>query len=179
MESIENIGLEAENVILRSITLEDTYNILKWRNHPSVKKNFCLQEDLKEETHLAWFQNKILKREVVQFIIIDKTSNQPVGSTYLRDIDHKNHKAEFGIFIGEEMARGKGIGTSATKLIVQYGFEELGLHKIYLRVFTNNTSAIKAYEKAGFVYEGTAKDDIRLPNGNYQDITFMSIINKA
>ena len=159
MESIENIGLEAENVILRSITLEDTYNILKWRNHPSVKKNFCLQEDLKEETHLAWFQNKILKREVVQFIIID---NQPVGSTYLRDIDHKNHKAEFGIFIGEEMARGKGIGTSATKLIVQYGFEELGLHKIYLRVFTNNTSAIKAYEKAGF-----------------QDITFMSIINKA
>lgn len=59
-----------------------------------------------------------------------------------------------------------------------YGFKNLGLHKIYLRVFTNNATAIKAYEKAGFVYEGTAKDDICLPNGNYQDITFMSIINK-
>ncbi len=116
---MENVKLEMDNVILRSITLEDTQNILKWRNHPSVKKNFCLQEDLTKETHLAWFHNKILNKEVVQFIIVDKTSNQSVGSTYLRDIDYKNHKAEFGIFIGEETARGKGIGTSATKQITR------------------------------------------------------------
>lgn len=51
-----------------------------------------------------------------------------------------------------------------------------GLHKIFLRVFSNNISAIKAYEKAGFVYEGKAKDDILLPDGKYQDINFMSII---
>ncbi len=53
-----------------------------------------------------------------------------------------------------------------------------GLHKIFLRVFSNNLAGIKAYEKAGFTYEGTAKEDILLPNGNYQDIIFMSIINK-
>lgn len=169
--------LELDNVILRSIRLEDTDNILKWRNHPSVKKNFCLQEELTKETHLAWFQNKILTKQVVQFIIIEKDSNKPIGSTYLRDIDTKNHKAEFGIFIGEEIARGKGIGTSATKLMVEYGLNTLGLHKIFLRVFSNNISAIKAYEKAGFIYEGTAKDDIYLLNGTYQDITFMSMIN--
>ncbi|MBO5479007.1 MAG: UDP-4-amino-4,6-dideoxy-N-acetyl-beta-L-altrosamine N-acetyltransferase [Clostridia bacterium] len=167
-----------ENVELRSITLEDTSNILKWRNNPSVKKNFCIQEDLTKETHLNWFHNKILTKEVVQFIIIEKPSNTPVGSTYLRDIDRHAKKAEFGIFIGEETARGKGIGTSATKLIIDYGFKKLGLHKIYLRVFSNNIQAIKAYEKAGFEYEGTAKDDILLPDGTYQDITFMSIINK-
>lgn len=51
-----------------------------------------------------------------------------------------------------------------------------GLHKIFLRVFSNNISAIKAYEKAGFIYEGTAKEDILLPDGTYQDIVFMSII---
>lgn len=167
-----------DEISIRKITIEDTDNILKWRNHPSVKKNFCLQEDLTKETHLNWFHNKILTGEVEQFIIIEESSNTSVGSTYLRDIDLKNSKAEFGIFIGEESARGKGFGTAATKLILKYGFETLGLHKIYLRVFTNNLSAIKAYEKAGFTYEGTAKDDIRLPNGNYQDITFMSIINQ-
>lgn len=167
-----------DEISIRKITIEDTDNILKWRNHPSVKKNFCLQEDLTKETHLNWFHNKILTREVEQFIIIEEASNTPVGSIYLRDIDLKNSKAEFGIFIGEESARGKGYGTVATKLILKYGFETLGLHKIYLRVFTNNLSAIRAYEKAGFTYEGTAKDDIRLPNGSYQDITFMSIINQ-
>lgn len=167
------------NVILRKITKEDTDNIVKWRNAPEVKKNFCIQDDMTREIHLNWFKNKIETGEVEQFIIIDRTTNLPVGSTYLRDIDMKNMKAEFGIFIGENSARNKGIGTDATSLIVQYGFKELNLNKIFLRVFANNLGAIKAYEKAGFEYEGTAKEDIRLPSGEYQDIIFMSKLNKA
>ena len=51
-------------------------------------------------------------------IIIDRTTNLPVGSTYLRDIDKKNNKAEFGIFIGEKEYWGKGFGNEATKLIL-------------------------------------------------------------
>lgn len=167
-----------KNIQLRKINIEDTDNIIKWRNNPNVKKNFCLQKDLTREEHLNWFNNKILTGEVVQFIIIDNDLDIPVGSTYLRDIDTNNKKAEFGIFIGEDLARGKGIGTESTILTIKYGFEELKLHKIFLRVFANNYSAIKAYEKAGFIYEGTAKDDIMLPNGEFQDIVFMSIINK-
>lgn len=170
--------LELENVKLRQIEINDTQNIVKWRNSPNVKKNFCIQQDMTEEMHMDWFKNKIQTGQVVQFIIIDTTYDKPLGSVYLRDIDKQNKKAEFGIFIGEDEARGKGIGTKSTKLILQYGFCELGLHKIYLRVFSNNLQAIKAYEKAGFIYSGTAKDDILLPNGKYQDIIFMSIINK-
>lgn len=172
------LNMELDNVKLREINIEDTKNILKWRNSPNVKKNFCIQQDMTEEMHINWFNNKILKGEVVQFIIIDVDTNKPVGSTYLRDIDKNNKKAEFGIFIGEDDARGKGIGTASTKLMLDYGFKELGLHKIFLRVFSDNNSAIKAYEKAGFTYEGTAKEDILLPNGKYQDIVFMSVINK-
>lgn len=161
------------NVMLRKITIEDTDNIVKWRNKPEVKKNFCIQDDLTRETHLKWFTNKIQIGEVDQFIIIDRTTDMPVGSTYLRDIDMQNKKAEFGIFIGEDNARNKGIGTDTTSLMIQYAFEELQLNKIFLRVFSNNLGAIKAYEKAGFEYEGTAKQDVRLPNGEYQDIIFM------
>lgn len=162
------------NVMLRKITIEDTENIIKWKNKPEVKKNFCIQEDLTKEVHLNWFANKIQTGEVVQFIIIDRSTNTPVGSTYLRDIDMKNRKAEFGIFIGEDSARNKGIGTDTTDLVAKYAFEELQLNKVFLRVFSNNIGAIKAYEKAGFKYEGTAKQDICLPNGSYQDIIFMA-----
>ncbi len=165
------------NVMLRRITIEDTDNIIKWKNKPEVKKNFCIQDDLTREVHLKWFANKIQTGEVEQFIIIDRTTNTPVGSTYLRDIDMKNKKAEFGIFIGEDSARNKGIGTDTTKLMLQYAFEKLKLNKVFLRVFANNLAAIKAYEKAGFEYEGTAKEDICLPNGKYQDIIFMSKLN--
>ena len=170
--------MELKNTILREITEEDTKNIVKWRNNPNVKKNFCIQDDITEESHLNWFKNRILTGNVKQFIIIDKTENNPVGSTFLRDIDLKNKKAEFGIFIGEDSARNKGIRTDCTKLIIKYGFEILNLNKIFLRVFSNNKGAIRAYEKAGFKYEGTAKEDVLLPNGEFQDIVFMSILKE-
>ena len=166
------------DVSLREIKIEDTDNILKWKNNKNVKKNFCIQKDLTKEEHLNWFNNKILKGEVKQFIIKDEENNIEVGSTYLRDIDLKNRKAEFGIFIGEDLARGKGIGSRSVELTVDYAFETLKLHKVFLRVFENNIQGIRAYEKAGFKYEGTAKDDIILPNGEYQNIVFMSIINE-
>ena len=170
--------MELNNTILREITEEDTKNIVKWRNNPNVKKNFCIQDDITEESHLNWFKNRILTGNVKQFIIIAKTENNPVGSTFLRDIDLKNKKAEFEIFIGEDSARNKGIGTDCTKLIIKYGFEILNLNKIFLRVFSNNKGAIRAYEKAGFKYEGTAKEDVLLPNGEFQDIVFMSILKE-
>lgn len=165
-------------VSLRNITLDDTNNIVKWRNNPNVKKNFCLQDDLTVEVHENWFKTRILTGDVKQFIIKDEEQNIDVGSTYLRDIDMKNKKAEFGIFIGEDSARGRGIGSESVKLTIKCAFEELKLHKVFLRVFANNIQAIKAYEKAGFEYEGTSKDDIILPSGEYQDIIFMAIINK-
>ena len=165
-------------VSLRNITLDDTNNIVKWRNNPNVKKNFCLQDDLTVEVHENWFKTRILTGDVKQFIIKDEEQNIDVGSTYLRDIDMKNKKAEFGIFIGEDSARGRGIGSESVKLTIKYAFEELKLHKVFLRVFANNIQAIKAYEKAGFEYEVTSKDDIILPSGEYQDIIFMAIINK-
>lgn len=166
------------SIKLRDIKLEDTENILKWKNDKNVKKNFCIQEDLTREVHLNWYYNKILTGNVKQFIIFDEENQLDVGSTYLRDIDLKNKKAEFGIFIGEDCARGKGIGTKSAELTIKYAFEQLKLHKVFLRVFSNNIAGIKAYEKAGFTYEGTAKDDILVNNTYFQDIIFMSIINK-
>ncbi len=166
-------------ITLREIKIEDTENIVKWKNNKNVKKNFCIQEDLTAEIHNKWFKDKVLTGQVKQFIIQDDELGMEVGSTYLRDIDKKNKKAEFGIFIGEDLARGRGIGSKSVELTVKYAFEELKLHKVFLRVFSGNIPAIKSYEKAGFQYEGTAKDDILLPNGEYQDVIFMAIINKG
>lgn len=167
-----------ELVNLRTIKLEDTDNILEWKNNVNVKKNFCIQDDLTKEQHMQWLKNKVETGEVVQFIIESNELKKDVGSVYLRDIDNNNQKAEFGIFVGEDDARNKGIGTAATKKIIDYGFTHLKLNKIYLRVFAENTNAIRAYEKAGFEYEGTAKDHIKLPNGKYQSIIFMAIFNR-
>lgn len=76
----------------------DTSLILTWRNNSDVRKNFIFQENLTKETHATWLKEKVYKGTTVQFIIIENTSQTPIGSVYLRDIDKLNNKAEFGIF---------------------------------------------------------------------------------
>ena len=128
------------------------------------------------EGHTNWLENVVKTGRAAQFIIYEKDENVPVGSVFLRDIDYQNKKAEYGIFIGEDTARGKGMGTEAAKSIVQYGFTELKLHKIFLRVLADNKGAIKSYENAGFVQEAYLKDEVLL-NGEYRDIVLMAVIN--
>ena len=82
-----------------------------------------------------------------------------------------------GIFIGEEEALSKGYGSEAAELMIRYAFEELQLHKLYLRVLAGNERAKKSYEHAGFVQEGYFRDDVLLPGG-YQDVIFMGILNE-
>ncbi len=85
-----------------------------------------------------------------QFTIYERASWQPIGITELQGIDHRNRTAEFVIFIGETEARGRGYGTEATRLMLDYAFTALGLHNIMLIVFAYNLAGQRAYAKAGF-----------------------------
>lgn len=170
------IEIVYKDVVLKPISVEDTDNIIKWRNSKAVRSYFLDQRLFTPESHLHWLNNVVLKNRAKQFIIWLTDSQMPVGTVYLKDIDLVNKKAEYGIFIGEESARGKGIGTKAAEAIINYGFNELGLHKIYLRVLAKNKTAIKSYVKAGFKQEAYFSDEVFL-NGNYEDIVFMAIIN--
>ena len=111
--------------------------------------------------------------QVVQYIILDNADGKPVGSVYYRDIDNHNRSAEYGIFIGEESARGKGLGTETARLFTDFGFAGLHLHRISLRVLAENTAARRSYEKAGFVQEGIFRD-MELLDGQYRDVVFMA-----
>lgn len=166
-----------QSIGIRFITKEDTDHILQWRNAPSVIEHFVYRKPLTREEHLNWLETKVTTGEVAQFIIEEVENKIPIGSVYLRDIDNIHQKAEFGIFIGEDAARGKGYGTQATLLILQYAFETLGLNKVTLRVFAENQRAIHCYKKVGFIEDGRFRDDVCI-NGKFHDMVFMSILRK-
>lgn len=88
-----------------------------------------------------------------------------IGSVYLRDIDRKKKTAEYGVFIGEEKALGKGYGTQAAILMTDYGFGTLGLKKIFLRLLADNARAQKSYEKAGFRLIKDRRETVTLEQG--------------
>lgn len=163
-------------IYLRLMTEGDTDNIVKWRNSDAVRTHFIYQKLFTRQSHEQWIENMVKPGKVVQMIICECENNRPIGSVYIRDIDTTHHKGEYGIFIGEADARGKGIGTRTAKLMIQYAFEELGLHRLFLRVFADNAQAIGSYEKAGFVKEAYLKDDVCI-DGVYRDIVLMAILN--
>lgn len=164
-------------IYLRPVTEEDADLIVGWRNKPSVKKYYIYQGEFTREGHLKWFRTMKESGRACQMMIMDKNGDIPLGVVDIKDIDHDHHKGEYGIFIGDEAARGRGIGTEAAKLMIQYGFEELGLHRIYLRALAGNKQAIRSYEKAGFKQEGYLCDDVYI-NGEYVDIVWMAVVNK-
>lgn len=160
---------------IRPITLDDTQLIIKWRNNPSVMSNFIYQKELTEEEHIKWLNTKVFNGDTKQFIIEKTSTGERIGSVYIRDIDTTHRKGEFGIFIGEDSARGKGYGAMATSELLRYAFEELNLNRVFLRVFADNPSAIACYKKAGFSEDGIACEDVWI-NNIPRDIVFMSIL---
>lgn len=159
-------------IYLRKMEVSDTHKIIEWRNKDRVRRNFIYQEPFTEEGHLNWIKTQIETGNAVQFIICEKDLDRAVGSVYFRDIDRKKHCAEYGIFIGEDDAVGKGYGTLAARLAISYAFEEMHLNYIFLRVFEDNIGARRSYEKAGFhIIEG--KREELIIDGAAREMIFM------
>ena len=168
---------EQAGIYLRMMTAGDTDDIVCWRNSEAVRKRFIYQGLFTREGHENWIKTMVETGKVVQMMICEISTGKAVGSVYVRDIDETHHKAEYGIFIGADNARGKGYGTAAAKLMIHYCFEELKLHRLFLRVYAENARAIRSYEKAGFVKEAYLRDDVYV-DGEYRDIVLMGIINE-
>ncbi len=100
---------------------------------------------------------------------------QAIGIVGLYDTDLITRKAEFRILLGGPY-HGKGYGTEATRLALDFGFARLGLQRIWLGVTDANIGAIRAYEKAGFTREGTLRRDL-FRDGQFFDSIRMSILD--
>lgn len=171
-----DLRLEGEQIYLRPITIEDTDMVLKWRNAPHVVHNFIYRKPITREEHLSWLENKVETGNVIQFIICDKQTNQPLGSIYIQNIEEEHRKAEEGIFLGETEGFGRGIGSEAAKLVVAFAFDTLGLHKLTARVLSFNKASIRMHEKAGYVQESYLHDELYL-DGKFEDLVFLGILN--
>lgn len=97
-----------------------------------------------------------------------------IGIVGLRPYKEDN-KARFSIEIYDSSIYCCGIGTKVTKIVLNYAFEVLEYHKVYLRVLDYNTRTIKCYEKCGFIKEGVDREGT-LINGIYYSDIYMGII---
>ena len=165
-----------ERVYIRPITLEDTDLIIEWRNSEAVRPYFIYQKPFTKEGHINWLHTMIETGCGYQFIVCTIDEDKPIGCTYLRDYDRDHNKIEYGVFLGSEEVKGKGIGTEILGLTVQFAFETLGVHKVFARAFSDNLASINSFIKGGFTKEAYLKDEVYV-NGQYRDIVLLGLIN--
>lgn len=147
----------------------------RWVNDLGTLRTLAvLPAPLAIEAEEAWYEAAIAGGARV-FTIHELATLDPIGTCELRDIDHRNRTATIGMLIGEPAARGKGYGTEATRLLLDVGFTVLGLHSIWLDVFSFNLAGQRCYAKAGFREVGRRRE-CRLLNGVLHDQIILDIL---
>lgn len=133
---------------IRPLVEEDAYTSVKWRNDPEVFKYTGNTYDhiITTESELNWIRKVMSNPKEHRCAII--ADGKYVGNIYLTDI--YNGCANYHIFIGDKNSWGKGIAKEASKQIIRYGFENLELNEIRLRVKIQNTRAVQLYNSLGF-----------------------------
>jgi RimJ/RimL family protein N-acetyltransferase len=169
--------LDGDKVYLRPLDMNDLETFCTWFNNPELRKfllvNFPITKELEKE-----ILEKMLKDEnSVVLSIVAKENDKLIGNIGLLQIDKVHRKADFGIAIGEVEYVSKGYGTEAMKLIINYGFKTLNLHRIELFVHEFNERAIEAYKKVGFIEEGRKREAF-YSDGKYYDEIIMSILKE-
>lgn len=106
-----------------------------------------------------WFEATLRLEPAVQPFAIDARAGTPgeeppewlhIGATGFHAVDWRNRSAELGIVIGRRDLQGQGHGTDAVRVLCRWGFEELNLNRIQLRVYEDNARGIACYERLGF-----------------------------
>lgn len=173
---MKNNFLSADNIYFRPYRSEDIEFLFKWLNDPETTYYmFFGQKPMTPEQIKEMMDKDTRSEKNAIFIVCDSRKNTPIAMVGLYDMHLTAHKAEMRIIIGETEYRGKGLGTKIVEMINFYGFDRLNLHRIYLGFNAENEGAKRAYEKAGYAYEGTLKEEI-YRNSRYYDAIRMGIL---
>jgi diamine N-acetyltransferase len=123
---------------------------LRWRSDPEVMRGTGESTQVPTvEAIQAWYEQATRPGNTdVHFTIYDLNDLAPVGTALLVRVNQHAGTAEFGLSIGER--RNQGLGSEATRLVLDWAFTVMGLHNILLVTFSWNLPAIRAYSKAGF-----------------------------
>jgi RimJ/RimL family protein N-acetyltransferase len=164
-----------ERLYLRPLEpTQDNHLYSTWLNDQEIRRYFSVfpTSDARGKERL---ENLYKSFGHIIFGVVRKEDNELIGLVGLKDIHQLNQSSEFYVIIGSPSAWGKGYGTEATKLMIEYGFMELNLNRIQTQDMEENIGGWRADEKAGFKYEGTIREAI-FRFGKYHDVRIYSIL---
>lgn len=169
--------LTGDRAVLRPFTADDAPVMAEILADPEISRfTGSSHTTFSAEQLRAWYGSRNDQADRLDLAVTDRADGRLVGESVLFDWDEHNRSCVFRILIGPA-GRDRGLGSEAVRLTVGHGFEHVGLHRIALDVFTFNPRARRAYEKAGFVAEGTQRETL-LYEGEWHDAVRMSVLDR-
>lgn len=170
--------LHGELVRLAQVERGNLESYKRWFRDYEVQRFLALPAlPVTDEFEEQWYERVSANPDRYLLAIRTLADDRLIGNCGLFNIDHRNHSAEFGIVIGEKDCWGKGFGTDACRIMLRLAFDEFNLNRVQLHVYAFNPRARRAYEKAGFVYEGTYRQLV-YREGQYHDAHVMAALRE-
>ncbi|MBI5931572.1 MAG: GNAT family N-acetyltransferase [Chloroflexi bacterium] len=167
--------IQGQKIVLRPYQDGDAEIILESSNNPTIRRltatfaTFTLEQT---QQYVARFAHAT---DRVGFIIAHPTTLEALGEIVILNIDADSRSANIRVSLFYEADFNKGYGSEAMRLMVDYAFQTLKLHRLGLDVLSLNPRAFHVYEKVGFKREGILRD-VLFYEGQYHDEIIMSIL---
>lgn len=166
-----------KKVRLRPIEREDLPRFVEWFGDPEVRRHLSMFLPFSLAQEERWFEALLerLEKRTLVALTIETLDGVHIGNIGLHNIDWKDRHAELGIAIGERDHWDQGYGTDSIRTMLRVAFDEMNLHRVFLRVHTDNARGIRCYQKVGFKTEGTLRGSV-FRQGAYHDMLVMGIL---
>lgn len=172
---IKSRFLIGKRVYLRALEKKDLIYIRKWSNDPEIRKLIGEVASMSQADADKFLERVYSDNTREWFVIVVKENDRVIGEAGLLRMFPAWRTTDISIIIGEKDAWGKGYGTEAILLLLDYAFRYLNFHRVAIGVVGFNKSAIRFWEKVGFKKEGIQRDGYYY-NHKYYDFVMMSIL---
>jgi|TARA_X000001036_G_C20642742_1_gene791813 hypothetical protein len=167
---------EGKSVSLRALEKEDLEILKEWRNSKHVRKSTREYKLLNMINQKNWFESihQLNPPREIMFGILNKRKKL-IGVTGLTYIDWKNRNSEISIYFSTNNWQTKSEAKEVINLILEYGFEELNLHRLYVEIFSLMKENIKLFSQLKFIKEGELREKIWRQNKWWDTIIFSKL----
>jgi len=149
-------------VELVRISLTDKASLREWRNKPEVTRWGYSNHVISEVEHSVWFDAMLADESKVYWKIV--ADGVAVGAIFLTGVSSQGSSCEWGMYLADVNARGKGVAQAACALSFRYAFNELAVDVVKCEAVAQNENAIGLYESVGFVRTGLQNDAVKRGN---------------
>ena len=169
--------LETERLVLRPFTLDDAPHVQRLAGDRDIASTTgdipYPYEDGVAEDWIRSHRERFRSGEAVNYAIVIRGNNTLIGAIGLL-INQRHETAEMGYWIGKPYWS-NGYCTEAARVLLEYGFRDLGLNRLYANYFIRNPASGRVLEKIGMSYEGCLRQHMK-KWGAFEDVNVYSIL---